>query len=392
MQNLGAVKRQIDAMVVDRKSGSDDYADRVGRAVKEWARWRDESQLLADKVAKAKMSWLVARPIDPVTTTEGLPTRPKALTVIATDGSQIFPDRNEVATCFLVNLGYVVITYGTGERPILDSEPALFYADADLYQEWSGRKSVITREQVGHRRMAMEFTKLTELAEAEERSQPTVAMSDGTLILWMLEGKPLAFRRSTLQAFLSAMDRLRAVRIPVCGYISDPGGSDVIKTLRVGMCPENPTHCDRCPWMSGEDPEIPCDPIEGVTDAVLFKRVLQSGERSAVFESASKILDDYGIHRIVFFYVNTGSEVGRVEIPMWVAQDAEMLDLVHATVVDQCRKGQGYPVVLSESHEQAVVRGADRDVFFQLLRDAYVRSRLPASISAKQLTKQVVNV
>ena len=257
MLNLGAVKRQIDAMVVDRKSGSDDYADRVGRAVKEWARWRDESQLLADKVAKAKMSWLVARPIDPVTTTEGLPTRPKALTVIATDGSQIFPDRNEVATCFLVNLGYVVITYGTGERPILDSEPALFYADADLYQEWSGRKSVITREQVGHRRMAMEFTKLTELAEAEERSQPTVAMSDGTLILWMLEGKPLAFRRSTLQAFLSAMDRLRAVRIPVCGYISDPGGSDVIKTLRVGMCPENPTHCDRCPCLNGSPGDAP---------------------------------------------------------------------------------------------------------------------------------------
>jgi hypothetical protein len=187
------------------------------------------------------------------------------------------------------------------------------------------------------------------------------------------------------------MDRLQELRAPVCGYISDSGGSDVINALRVGMCPEKPTDCDRCPWKSGE-PDLPCDPIAGVTDSVLFKRVLRSGERSAVFESDSRILEDYGPHRIAFFYVHTGSEVGRVEIPMWVAQDKGLLDLVHATVVDQCRKGRGYPVVLSESHEQAVVRGADRDVFYKFLRDAFVSHHLPAGVSVKQLTKRVVEI
>jgi hypothetical protein len=393
MLDLGAVKRQIDVMVADRKLATNDYADRVDRAVREWERWKKEDPtILTDKVARAKTSWLVGRPIEPAAFTGALPGRPPQLTVIATDGSQIFPDRNEVASCFLVNLGYVVITYGTGERPILDSEPLLFYEDEDLYQEWSGRKGMVTREQVGQKRMAMEFEKLTQLADAEERDHPIVALSDGTLILWMLEGKPLEFRRSMLRAFLSAMDRLQALKTPVCGYISDPGGSDVINALRVGMCPENPTNCDRCPWQVGDDPVIPCEPIAGVTDAVLFKRVLQPGERSALFESASKILDDYGPHRIVFFYVNTGSEVGRVEIPMWVARDEALLNLVHATVVDQCRKGRGYPVVLSESHEQAVVRGADRDMFYTFLRDAFVKSHLPADVSVKQLTKQVVDV
>ena len=412
MLNLGAVKKQIDAMVADRKSGTNDYADRVERAVKEWARWRESPEVLADKIARAKTSWLVARPVEPAASVSELPDRPEKLTVVATDGSQIFPDRNEVATCFLINLGYVAITYGTGDRPTLDSEPMLVYNDDDLYQSWSGKKSIITRELVGHKRMAMEFAKLTELVASvsddppsPERSggagncqttkgkrDPVVALSDGTLILWMLEGKPLEFRRSMLKAFLASMDRLQKLRAPVCGYISDPGGSDVINALRVGMCPENPTNCDRCPWMTGEEPQLPCDPIEGVTDAVLFKRVLQVGERSAVFESASKILDDYGPHRIVFFYVHTGSEIGRVEIPMWVAEDRSLLDLVHATVIDQCRKGRGYPVVLSESHEQAVVKGVDRDVFYQFLRDAFVKSHLPADVSVKQLTKQVVDV
>lgn len=292
----------------------------------------------------------------------------------------------------MINLGYVVITYGTGEKPLLDSELQLFYEDEDLYQEWSGRKGWITREQVGHKRMAMEFDKLTRLAEEGERSHPIVTLSDGTLILWMLEGKSPAFRRSMLQSFLSAMDRLQSLQTPVCGYISDPGSSEVINALRVGLCPENPTNCDRCPWYTGEEPEIPCDPIAGVTDAVLFKRVLEPSERSALFESGSKILDDYGPHRIAFFYVNTGNEIGRVEVPMWVAKDGELLDLVHATIVDQCRKGRGYPVVLSESHEQAVVRGVDRDLFYRLLRDAFVKSHLSAGVSVKQLTKQVVEV
>lgn len=399
MLNLGSVKRQIDAMVAVRKDATSDYADRVERAVREWGRWKDEPEVLADKIAKAKTSWLVGRPIGAVAHVGALPERPERLTVVATDGSQIFPDRNEVATCFLINLGFVSITYGTGEVPILDSEPVLFYDDEDLYQTLSGRKSIVTRELVGHKRMAMEFARLALLAEPRSsdkckvsKDAPVVAMSDGTLILWMLEGKPLGFRREMLGAFLAAMDRLQSLRVPVCGYISDPGGADVVNALRVGMCPENPTNCDRCPWMTGEDPELPCDPIEGVTDAVLFKRVLQAGERSAVFESASKILDDYGAHRTVFFYVNAGSEIGRVEIPLWVAEDDSLLDLVHATVIDQCRKGRGYPVVLSESHEQAVVKGADRDVFYQFLRDAFVRSHLSADISVKQLVKNVVDV
>ena len=148
----------------------------------------------------------------------------------------------------------------------------MFYEEGALYQEWSGTKAIVTREHVGHKRAALEFVKLTQLVASEERNHPTVALSDGTLILWMLEGKPLALRRAMLTGFLSAMDRLQDLRAPVCGYISDSGESDVINALRVGMCPEHPTNCDRCPWKSGE-PDLPCDPIAGVTDSVLFKRV-----------------------------------------------------------------------------------------------------------------------
>ena len=129
-----------------------------------------------------------------------------------------------------------------------------------------------------------------------------------------------------------------------------------------------------------------------MTDDILFARKLQPGERSGVFGSTSKILEDYGPHRICFFYVNTGSEIGRVEIPLWVATDRELLDLVHVTVVDQAQKGNGYPVVLSESHERAVVRGAERDIFYKFLADTFVQNDIKAEISLKQLKKVAATV
>ena len=179
----------------------------------------------------------------------------------------------------------------------------------------------------------------------------------------------------------------------------------MLNALRVGLCPERPPNCDKCPWKAAEaqhlldldgDSElpapIPCEPIAGVTDDMLYARKLKRGERSGVFRSASKILEDYGPHRICFFYVHTGWEIGRVEIPEWVAKDRDLLDLVHATVVDQVDKGRGYPVVLSESHERAIVRGADRDIFLKFLKDSFVKNKVKTEQSLKQLKKMAAAV
>ena len=68
------------------------------------------------------------------------------------------------------------------------------------------------------------------------------------------------------------------------------------------------------------------------------------------------------------------------------------MDLVHATVFDQAEKGKGYPIVLSESHERAVVRGADREIFYKFLKDTFVKNDVKAEISIKQLKKVAASV
>jgi NurA-like 5'-3' nuclease len=66
----------------------------------------------------------------------------------------------------------------------------------------------------------------------------------------------------------------------------------------------------------------------------------------------------------------------------------ELLELTHALVLDQCNRGQGYPVALSESHEQAVVTGADRELFWGLVEEALVEEKLPDQISIKSRSKR----
>ncbi len=78
-------------------------------------------------------------------------------------------------------------------------------------------------------------------------------------------------------------------------------------------------------------------------------------------------MEDYGNHRIFFFYVNNGWEIGRVEVPKWIAHNPDLLSLTHTLILDQCRKGIGYPVAVSEAHEQAVLTGSDRRTFQDIL-------------------------
>ena len=71
-----------------------------------------------------------------------------------------------------------------------------------------------------------------------------------------------------------------------------------------------------------------------------------------------------------------------------MAQDETRLDLVHTLVLDQCRRGQDYPVALSEAHEKAVITGADRENFWQMVELSLIKEHLPIPGSAKSRSKR----
>jgi hypothetical protein len=216
---------------------------------------------------------------------------------------------------------------------------------------------------------------------------------DGSLILWPLESETEAFREESLRRLHAVLEGTRELGEAIIGYISQPGSRDVINSLRVFQCPHEVANCDLyCPKRLSPLPEFlapACAGTERITDADLFLQILEPGERSPVFGSRSQILKQYPpAHSIVFFYLHTGREVARVELPSWVANDPELLARTHAHCFDQARKGDGYPVALAEAHEQAIIRNPEREAFFQLLERAFVRERLPLSTTGKSISKR----
>lgn len=391
MLDLAKVSQQISRMAMEHQLGADDMGKRLDKALGQLALESGRLPAFMRKLQASKTSWLVAGVRESLDNAYPLPQRPLAVTVIASDGSQITPSHHEVVPAFLLNVSTVVLHYGTGERAELTNSPTLFYRDEDLYMDYGGQRVQVAGDLLGMRRTLMEFQALLRQAvQAHETGHRTCALSDGSLILWQLEGKPQDYQQACLERYLGSFERARQQQIPVAGYISRPRSRDVLNALRVGLCPDTVANCDRCPYT--DLPRLPCAEVEGLSDRRLFETLLQPGERTAVFESRSRILETYGAHRIVFFYLHVGVEVVRIEMPQWVAASPTMLDFVHAVAYDQAQKGMGYPVALAEAHQQAVVRGAERDLFYEMVTTVLLRQGVRAALSPKNLRKRRMTV
>jgi hypothetical protein len=348
---------------------------------------------LKKKIASSKTTWLVAELVDGLARRFQPSPSPTEFTVMATDGSHIDVDRHHSTRCYLINIGSVVINYGDNPDAFLQNSPRLYSSDEDLAitPSGGGREQVVEGTLLGIKRAVEECRHLADLAAELPKDSTALALLDGTLILWGLEAYPEFVTEALLTGgLLRCLDDIKKLnsnrRLALASYISFPRSTDVVNTLRVAICPHEPADCDRyCPPGKERD----CEGVAGVRDRDLFLNLLESGERSALFISPSKIVRErYGEHRVYFFYLNVDDEIARIEIPQWVAENKDLLNLTHSLVLDQCRRGHGYPVVLSEAHEQAVVTGADRENFWELVESSMVAERLPSPGSAKSLSKR----
>jgi hypothetical protein len=346
---------------------------------------------LKNKIASSKTTWLVASLVDGLDQCYKPPPLPTEFTVIATDGSHIDVDRHRSTRCYLINIGAAILHYGASPNAFLDSFPQLYFADEDLViAPAKGREQPIEGVLLGIKRSVEECQHLAKLAADLSSGSSTLALLDGSLILWGLEAYPEFVTEALLdKGFIRHLDGIRKLnkgkKVALASYISFPRSTDVVNALRVALCPYDPADCDRYCSNKARD----CDTVAGVQDRELFINLLGQGERSALFISQSSIVQKhYGVHQVYFFYLRVDDEIARVEIPQWVAKDEGLLNLTHALVLDQCRRGHGYPVALTEAHEKAVVTGADREQFWQLVETLMVEEKMPTPTSAKSFSKR----
>lgn len=350
-------------------------------------RWEELAEL-AETVSER-----VAVPTGPLDERVPPGLRPPRYTALATDGAEIDPDRHGGSGEFyLINVGRVRIPYGQPEREVeLRSVSSLGYTDEHLFiaDPRDPRRQVPMRDRhLDALRTVEELRTLAEIAEREclEGDAPAVALVDGTLLFSVLEERPRDFLRTRFYTdFVHQLERLRQAKVPVAAYASRSRGIDLIHLFRA-VCGSTPLVCSVCTGAHA------CA-MRGLNDAQLLGRWLGRWERSGLFRVRSNVHDPfYGGHRVYFFLLNTGDEIARVEVPEWVARDTELVERVHAVLVDQCAKGFGYPAVLARADDRAVISLGDRGVLDALVQQELARQGVVARPSAKLSRKQVRTV
>lgn len=392
--DLAKVVVQVGEMVARIISGGAEKEQRLDKALDTLGEKSADFEGLKKKIAESKTTWLVAGLVDALDRRYHPPPLPSDFTVIASDGSHIDVDRHRSARCYLINIGAVSLSYGANSGAVLDNFPRLYAGDEDMViapPGNNGRRQPVEGQLLGIKRSVDEAQRLAEMVDELPEASPALALLDGSLILWGLEAYPdfvaeTFLDKGLIKHFETIREVNRRKKLALASYISLPRGNDVINALRVALCPNDPLDTDRhCPGCATRE----CDAIAGVRDSELFDALLDEGERSAVFASQSSVVEKrYGEHQIRFFYLRTEDEIARIEVPQWVARDENLLDLTHALVLDQCRRGQGYPVALSEAHEQAVLTISDRENFWQLVEASLVGEHLPTPTSGKSFSKR----
>lgn len=287
-----------------------------------------------------------------------LPELPALATIIAADGSQINPDRNAPVDYCLINVGAIQMVHGQPDPPAITLKSHLFYDD-EMFTD----AGTITEGMLALMRDLRERTMLADLAE--QARPPVITFTDGPMELWGAKDGDVAsgFQKS-LEEYQAALERLCEMHVVTAGYVDKPAANLVVRMLEIG-------------YKLAEEDLVDVKhrfPMRGVTDYDLYRNLLKSGERSAVFAIQSKSAGNYrGALALHFFYLNVGRPgypwLARVEIPRWVAENPLMLEYLHTALVHQTRimGSRPYPYILHRAHEAAVVSYEDREQVNQMI-------------------------
>jgi hypothetical protein len=377
MLELSKVTKQIEDMgqeLAERTQRHERMLPEARRLRKRFARDQEHLTALADSPAGTEAN--CARPAhEPLDASLPAPEPPLQATVLAADGSQIYPDLHGWAQYYLINVGSLVYRHGSGQAPVAASEPR-------VAQATDAEGNLLSAELINARRDVAEMEKLADLAEGKGGDWPVVAFLDSTLGLrtWS-RSIPQEEQVVLQQRYAAHLQRLRRSGAALAGVVSRSRRSGLVALLDLAEIEESGS------VRAGSSPYL------GLTDSRLWGD-LPPGARSA-------LLSDGDTQPVYSFYLNTEppdsplpagaeAEPARIEVPEWVALDPEKLSWVHSLVYDQCRINDGYPYALSRADELAIILHEEREVLDAMLLQAMIRQGLTLPrLSPKERQKRV---
>ncbi len=362
----GALRRQEDL----KKKIEEAYARLL-----EYAHELEKLRVLVDTAENLNPDLRCAVPgVQALTQTFPAPVDDCRSVILAADGSQINPDRHNQIEFGVINTGAIRFEPGLPPREIVESRLLL----GDELQLESGP---LTEEYVALLRDLSERMLLADVAEKE--TLPVVTLTDGQLELFHRGEESQAYEER-FQEYLNALRRLNEIQAVTAGYVDRPKGDLVVRLLELTMVSRS--ELEKVHHLR---------PLRWVTDARLFERILEPGERSTVFKIQSKYSAKFpGALALHFFYLNVGdrqrSHLARVEIPAWVAEGDQLLCRLHAALMTQANPlgNRPYPYAIHRAHEIAVVHQEEKQQINDMIAQEYLRLGLdPGDRSNKQIAK-----
>lgn len=353
-----------------------DTSDEMACARREWAKISADSAFCY-KARAAQTPWFVpswqgnlnhAKPVNAIK---------EPYCALSVDGSQIYPDRHQGTSCFLINIGSVLIPYNIPDAKVFFATQPSVYLPT---KEDAFESSV---ELVNCKRQELEFQEGLRLSTYSEQiisAGERAFFFDGSLIFWHLDAKDPQLRDAFLASYLRLLQEYCNAQILIAGYISLPKSKELVNLVRLSLCNFD---------INNEAYKA----IDHLVDSHIAQLFLQPFERSIVFKNHSPISESYpeSLHPH-FFYMHVGDEIARIEIPAYVANDEQKVDCIARILRDQCTKGYGYPVCIAEAHEQAVVKGPDRDFFYHLIQRVGFTTGKRIAHSQKSLKKRALGI
>lgn len=357
-----------------------DTSQEVNLAKQVWQKIVQDPHL-QQKIQAANAPWLTPSWPEQIDKVVAIEPQNKPYTAISVDGSQIYPDRHQQAACFLINTGTVIVRYNTKHqrKVLLDSDPYLFTGNSNELEI-----PELSTDMVNCKRQEYEFVMGLEAMRMEQETDPNtekLLLFDGSLIFWHLQSKDPMLKQLFLQKYIASLHASYQEKLLLAGYISLPKSKELVNVIRVALCDFIIEGCTEYKQ------------VDHLVDSTIARFFLQPNTRTIVFKSNATVCGVYPEQlRPYFFYIHIGQEIARVEIPAWIAQDEYKTNAVARIMLDQANKGQGYPITIAEAHEQAVVKGADREFFYHLINKIGISKKRRLTSSVKSMRKKRIGV
>jgi hypothetical protein len=331
---------------------------------------------------RQRFDWIGATP-----TTEALaqayplPPSPQSALVMASDGSQILPDRHDIASYYLINIGSIVYRHGSNQKPEVFKQATLAFEPEDITDELD---QLISPGIVNVKRDLAELQILADLAPkyTNDALEPVICLIDGRLTLRVID-LPFAQQEDAQRNYIELLNKLRDSGAIVAGYIDRPRSTFVVNLLHLASLDPDAIN----------EETLSQKQFLHLTDTDVFD-FLESGQRSAIFATKTKGTEKYDQagHAIYFFYLNvsrnlTAPNLVRVEIPVWLTHNPARLNSLHAMLMRQADLYGGYPYVLARAHELAIIPTQEREAFEMMLAVEMRQRGMDPTLSRKQALK-----